>query len=490
MSEKFDSSRLHKDPQLEKREKLRGPFKDERNAFAVEVKNESRKRMYRVFDRFQEATSQAAQERLLDQLGRLVKNHLESRELDRMDAGFQMAYEIFAYVNRTSTNEVIRHRATVLFRESEQAVHERFRSDPSQIASYVQQVRSVLKPVENVNQDADRPKTWLTEITRHLDHGELEEKFSIIEGDRATHLEIEVDGELWQIDFKFDAGPYTFLLIHSTADAKLKRYVYAEDLTDMIHRSEIEDYIRNIRAERTQEAAGRELLRGYDIPHGKDKMLYQMFLPEIYDPIVAATLTSLVGMRVLLETKFDATVPEFQFLGHEASGALVQFVQDAKRKGYETVQLDISQHGSEEGFTNFGVPELDNEHLTNPYDLLGDLGNIKDVDINVSTIACHGAGLVPAYEDHGKHQPDHLANISIFTQTKPDVINLVATLDREDSEFSRRNESISSTYYLLAMLEALGQGMTYGEAVDYADQTSQEMSNLNPESVVDGVVIR
>lgn len=478
-------------------EKPRETTEKNLKSFSVEIKGIFHRELYRAFDAFRNAKTERGRSAKFNRLVRLVKNHVESPDLDRVDAGFQMAYSILSFLNISRPDHTELHgRALTLFRDSERTIYERFTNRPEDVLSYIHQVKSSLKDIGHLDEDLDRQKDWwIQELNRHLDHGVLEEKFEIIESPQRVQLALEVDDERWTINYKFSSGPYVFLLIQSEKDPKLKRYVYLENFEEMIRRGEIDWYIRQIKEERGSEDKSRKTLKDYDLPHGKENTLYQMFIPEIYDPIVGSALLSMVAMRALLESKFHILVPEIRFLGHGAGGVLIAFVRKAKTDGYSTVHLDIAQHGSEEGFENFGKPDLlggrvVDEHLTNPYDLLASLEEEGGIEINLSTIACHGARLVPAYEEYRKNHTDTLSSINIFTQTKPDVVNLVASLNREDSGFSRRRESASSTYYIIFMMEGLSEGMTYGEAVDYADQKSQEVSGLNPESVVHGEVIR
>jgi hypothetical protein len=409
----------------------------------------------------------------LDELSTRITELINSRKIDQIDTGIRLAFMVRFRTQKKQSSDVIQ-KGENIFRNAEETVLNRFKKKPKLIKKYIDKTKKSSIPLSEKDPEERNADIWAVEISQEImEKTKYEELYELIdkEGEKA-HIKINTNGEKWEIHFLFHEANYDFIQIQNK-DSEVKRMIYSKELKKRIQSGTMEEFLEEIKA---QSDVDRSTLEEYELPKGKDKTLFQYFVPSSYDEAYASSLMAMIAQRALLEENHDISVPPIYFFGENAKESFDQYVKEARNKGFDTVHMEIISHGNEEGFEAYASTSTEGLPALEFYQTLG---AIEGININISTNACHGAGLTEAYEVAKKYSPQLVDQINIFTQTKPDIVNL--------SINKKQGLERSATYYQIFMLEALLQGgISYGEAVNYADQRTRTYSSLDAESIIDG----
>ncbi|MBM3231404.1 hypothetical protein FJZ28_03700 [Candidatus Peregrinibacteria bacterium] len=147
------------------------------------------------------------------------------------------------------------------------------------------------------------------------------------------------------------------------------------------------------------------------------------------------------------------------------ANALREQIGTLMKNGIKNIYININAHGSESGM-GFGPNELRAEQLTAIFK------EFPDCKFTVNNIACHGGGLAEEMQKF-KDTGGESGRVTVFTQTKEEVVNLAR---------STADEQTTSTAYNAALAKYLAQGvngrpgrrLSYGEAHLYADKDAKK----------------
>ncbi|OGY69793.1 MAG: hypothetical protein A3B94_02780 [Candidatus Jacksonbacteria bacterium RIFCSPHIGHO2_02_FULL_43_10] len=237
-------------------------------------------------------------------------------------------------------------------------------------------------------------------------------------------------------------------------------------------------------------------LQKFDLP--KDKPIgFLSIIPSESelksDLITSGVVEQSKHMPLLLKQRgYDIKIPQGQENGLIDSGAnavatISNSVEALHATGTRDFYLDLVGHGDKTGIyfgASDSAPHVDTENL------LRLVQQYPDSRFYISTVACDGGGireqLMPLL-----NTPDVHDRIDVFLQAKPSEINQEGRIQ----DGTATPEPYSSYYNMLLMKhlnEKLPDGgyRTFGDAVYQTDKEGQKYISVNPESIVDGTLMK
>jgi len=297
------------------------------------------------------------------------------------------------------------------------------------------------------------------------------------------------DGETWNVEFLDLEGEYV-TFVSADNPLKLATFNYDEIWEDLMNPDDSRfDRIVSVAEanfESEENERGVRDLEAWDFPLGS--MSYIRVFPQDYDDVVTANLQSSSMMAYEFQQRYPGMEVEPPLFSDDPKVALREVISAAYNRTESPVRffsLDLYNHGSSDSL-NF------KESLT--ADDIVDLSReFPEADFHVSTMACFGGGLRPGFERAFKDDPDLSSRISLFTQSKPNMVNYVpgSGTRTEGMEEHGYDFNIYSSFYYLYFMQALREDplATYGEAAREADRRTKRTMLTDAEALINGKLV-
>ncbi|MDA1060378.1 MAG: hypothetical protein O3B47_01135 [bacterium] len=264
-----------------------------------------------------------------------------------------------------------------------------------------------------------------------------------------------------------------YISLHLKSDPLVMVNMTDSLLGEVLKNGSFGECIDRAMVSRNNEKQNSEYLSGVDLPKDK-KIAHIKFIADEYEgmmgSIVPDTVMGSVLMGAILEKKYPKLKSEIVVVYRDNALAIVKsFIDKELKVGAKMIILDLYDHGdSEKGFSGMNI---------SPNEFFDLLESYPDVQFQINSIACFGAGL----KDALMARKDLMKRVNLFVQTKSNMPNLVATMKQEVSIHKN-----FSTYYDLFLMQALLDGKSYGEAVKSANDQVKVLIGLDPEAVIEG----
>lgn len=279
--------------------------------------------------------------------------------------------------------------------------------------------------------------------------------------------------------------------------------VPAAQLFDAIEKGRMQDLIAVAIQNAEKEAAGQDLLDRYDLPKDRKAVHVRVFPKSLQkgfadDPVESTLMTSMILSATLRSRYGDRMALLPPLFSDDPAPELSSQVHAAYRQGIRHFVIDIFAHGDPDSLA-FRAPLR--------MDVLMDLARAcPEGSFTINTSACYGGGLVKSFLDDSNR--DLQERIALFTQTKPDMVNLPASLatpsqmresqadgvspaatprSREDFRRTSPGQRLryGGTNYYIELIHGLLQGHGYGRACRDADRRSKRFGT-DGDSVIHG----
>lgn len=210
---------------------------------------------------------------------------------------------------------------------------------------------------------------------------------------------------------------------------------------------------------------------------GENEPMAYIDLTDLSDELIRSEMTTARGFPEILSRRYRlySTKEDEMDLSksQEPMMEVRRRIRSYHERGMKNFYINIHAHGSEEGM-HFG-----NVRIT-PSQMIDLFMEFPDCRFTLNTIACYGGGMGDAMKKFMDHNAAAEHRISVFTQTKGDVINYA----NGDSQIGH------SSAYSAALAEMLMQGvdgrpgkkLTYGEAHVVADRIAKEQKGTDAEA--------
>ena len=214
-------------------------------------------------------------------------------------------------------------------------------------------------------------------------------------------------------------------------------------------------------------------LPAFDVPRD-GRIAYLRFMPRAYGDVEFGFLLNAFVRAAAFEQRYGARFSARPVVfTNDLVTDLRHELERARDAGASTVIIELSSHGSPEGF-RFG-------QITGPEDVVDVLRAFPDLRFVIRTPACYGGRLRQPLLDAVAADSGLAARVSFFAQTSPAFPNVLfygKVLD-------------SSVYDLFFLQNLFDPGIpTYGEAARRAERMARQIYWTDAEAVVNGRLIQ
>ncbi len=232
----------------------------------------------------------------------------------------------------------------------------------------------------------------------------------------------------------------------------------------------LKDYARKAKEYRASENRDDAGMKKFDIADNKEPVGFV----ELYDSTTDVT-NSIAGLPEVLSRRYNLQMtPMSRIDGSRATDPLVALtdrIQTMYDAGIRNFYVNISAHGDTRGI-DFGGRTLD------PKKLVELTMQFPDCKFTGNATSCHGGGIGGAmanFEDHSKAEQ---GRVTMFTQTKSDVVNAGYVVDEG---FSTAYNIALARYLMQGVDGNPGTKLNYGEAHTKADQEAKGILRFDAE---------
>ncbi len=289
-------------------------------------------------------------------------------------------------------------------------------------------------------------------------------------GDSKEHRltgKVAIGGESW--DFGFERKRGSFYVLRKSDDpeisimlpASARRGLTRENLSDSL-KGWAERAVKYRESELRDEAG---MSRGFEITDGEP--LAYIELADLSDETTNRISQDHYGFPQMLAKRYNTYMPpEGKIDGSKGDtiGKLRQCVKMIYEKGIKTYYLHVVAHGTEKEIL-FG------EHRVPPAQLTSLFEEFPDCRFTVNVISCFGGGLAKEMQQFKDHQDAKEGRVTVFTQTKGDVLNYAANTGEDYSTLY----NAALVHYLMQGIDGRpGKRLTYGQAHLRADYEAKQ----------------
>ncbi len=303
--------------------------------------------------------------------------------------------------------------------------------------------------------------------------------------DETDSYTIMHDGEIWEFHvFKL---PSAFM--GGTSSITVKSRKTPEKLITMSFRKIIEfleednfaEVVSMVDNNYESEKKYADLLAGFDLPKSEGIEYLRLSLDK-FDPVITPTFFGSTVFAESLGQFYPNLHVATPILTSKPKEDLMARVRESYTKGTRQFFIDIYAHGSKEKLAIGDGLEAG--------DLIAIAKEFPDANFYFSTMGCFGGGLREGFLQAMEKEPELKQRVSLFLQTKPDVINIIQgrVLERVDGELTKAATG-ELTIYQMALLKALSKGKTFGEAIIAADKEAKIKMYMDPETIIGGQLI-
>lgn len=293
-----------------------------------------------------------------------------------------------------------------------------------------------------------------------------------------------------------EKGPSQWGLSLFSRNSAVFRLTGNEDVLKNIPLQQIGNLIKNGNLDKVLQTAiddqeslerKKDTIAKFDLPKDQPVSYLQIF-PASFESnlgveVIASSLHPALMVKNALKQKYGSKFNASPIIfSDDPKSSLVQEISAGYQKGTKNFCIDLFNHGSEDKI-EFRTP-------FSAKDLAEIVRNFPDCNFTFGTIACFGGGLREGILEEIKKNPEIKNRINIFLQTKPDVVNRVATTTKnikiEGIDRPFRKTEYYATNYSLYFTKALYEGKTFGEAHLYADTETKKNEPLDAEAIING----
>jgi hypothetical protein len=302
------------------------------------------------------------------------------------------------------------------------------------------------------------------DLSKIIDHFES----ILVKGKRM----IMFNDEIWDVKITGLDG----IALINEKNKKIFIVIPHKELMKLIKNRKFSEIFARAKKNYEKEKAQKSKLEKFDLPKDK-KGAYLRFFPSKSDDVIASTLQSSGIKAAVLNHRYPNLKTKPIIFADNFKKALYSNIKKAYDQGTRFFYIDVYNHGEKKG--------LGFKALPNAQDIANIIKKFPDAKFVFNTIACYVGCLRKGFLKAMQLDPKLKKQISVFLQTKPDLVNLVSIVKKPDLTKSKQFYGYS-TYYQLFLIKALQEGKTYGQAAVYADQESKKHMYLNPEAIIGG----
>ena len=301
---------------------------------------------------------------------------------------------------------------------------------------------------------------------------------------RSDDFIIKHDSEPWEFNL---FGQLTLdteeslIVVRSQKNPARMAVMPLKRIIDFLEKDDFASVISIVDSNYERETKHADLLAGFDLPKTGQIEHVRLTLDK-FDPVITPTF---FGSTIFAES-LRRFYPNLQvgspILTSKPKEALRGRVREAYDAGTRQFFVDIYAHGTEEKLL-FGSD-------IEAADLTAIVREFPDAKFYFSTIGCYGGGLREGFLQEIERTPELKQRMALFLQTKPDVPNAIQgrVLEKAGGEVKKVAPG-ELTLYQMALLKALYEGKTFGEAIMDADKESKLKMYLDPETIIEGQLI-
>ena len=252
---------------------------------------------------------------------------------------------------------------------------------------------------------------------------------------------------------------------------------------------DIDDLLKGSVAQTLNEAA-RKAIKHYEseqrddagikkVEISKGEPVGYVELADLSDSLIKRETAGARNFSQILGTRYDIVSPpgektlDMSKQGIDPNLILHAHIQKIHSRCLRNFFINVITHGSTKGF-HFG------KNMLYPEDIKNLFLRFPDCKFTLNTIAFYGGGMGKAFEHFQDRAKAPKGRVTVFTQTKGDVVNYSTKFSKDIQDKVQSAEELNSTKYTAALMHYLvhgkdGRRLTYGEAHLLADRHAKRM---------------
>jgi|GEM_PF-5500782 len=281
------------------------------------------------------------------------------------------------------------------------------------------------------------------------------------------------DNQSWTLREKFG----TFIIIAHEDDPGTFIVKFLSEITNELESGDMTDIMEELNKRKKLESEGHKELAKFDLP--SEKIRHINVFPRKFDITISTDLHFSLVLQETLKYRYPniETGPVLH-TDNPAKDLDLEIAQEYA-KGTRIFYLNISNHGNE--------ADIEFEEPLNSASLIALAKKYPDTKFIINTSACFGGGLREGFQKEFRNDPEMENRFAVFLHSQSDFVN--ATGVHTESPGDIENQKFYSTNYGLFLAEGLQIGMTYGQAVIYADEKAKKFFEADPETIINGKFI-
>ena len=275
---------------------------------------------------------------------------------------------------------------------------------------------------------------------------------------------MEIKGEQWEIGVGRSGLFYRQIVLRKSNDHSTS--VMLPDGTPLDKRTLLlwAERASKYRQSEVKDAAG--MSRGFEVAD-KEPMAF-IELADLSDRLTRNITEDSYGMPQMLAKRYNVVQsPESKIdasKGDNPMGVLRNHINNLHEKGVRNFYLSVYAHGSERAM-HFGGNEIKPSEMTTLFK------EFPDCRFTLNAIACFGGGLAKEMKQFKDNEGAEKGRVSVFTQTKGDVVNFASVAD---SDYSTLYNAALANYLMQGVDGKPGKKISYGQAHLLADQYAKQ----------------
>lgn len=420
------------------------------------------------------ALDKETQEKYLPKIEDYYFEALQSVEKDYLHIDFLLFFEIeedlrllYALAS-LQTSFMRRLRAESILAMFEEKTRAIFANNPEKLRACNEYAAQNL--IYNKKLKGETYSTSSDEIRAHLNQ-------TVFTADSTTRYKFTWDNEVWYLNYFFMPKLVQIFTPQNPGKMLVKPL---DSVKDFLFEGNLVPIMEELEANYKNENENKHELEKFDLPKEGKIRLISVF-PRSYDSVIAANLSGAIRLGETLKQRYSNLEVAPLIYTDSPLDALDRTIADSYKQGVRTFYLDINNHGLEN--------EVSFKDPLSADDLVSLAEKYEDADFVIGSISCFGGGLAKGFLSVFEKHPEFKKRFAIFLQTKPDVPNYAGIIRTPAGTETAETETFFSTYYQTYFLQAIQNGLTFGQAAAYADQMVKEKSINDAEEIIDGKLI-
>ena len=281
------------------------------------------------------------------------------------------------------------------------------------------------------------------------------------------------DNESWTLREKFG----TFIIITKEDGPGIFIVKFLSEITNELESGDMTDIMEELNERKKLESERRKDLAKFDLP--SEKIRHINVFPHKFDITISTDLHFSLVLQETLKYRYPNIETGPVLHTDNPAEDLDSEIAQEYAKGTRIFYLNISNHGSE--------VDIEFEEPLNSTHLVALAKKYPGTKFIINTSACFGGGLRWGFQKEFRDDPEMENRFAVFLHSQSGFVN--ASGVHTESPGDIENKKFYSTNYGLFLAEGLQIGMTYGQAVIYADEKAKKFFEADAETIIDGEFI-